>query len=112
MLDIKQNLQKVNQRSGKVPFPFCQITLKAAKPLKDQYSKSFYKQQMSTIGSNLKNKRLQLRLSQLVLAQQFNVRVNTVANWEHSRSIPDICRLPKIIDFLGYDPLKTAKKAD
>ena len=60
----------------------------------------------------MKNKRLQLRLSQLVLAQQLNVRVNTVANWEHRRSIPDICRLPKIIEFLGYDPLETGRKAD
>jgi transcriptional regulator with XRE-family HTH domain len=67
---------------------------------------------MITIGDNLKNKRLQLRLSQLVLAQQLNVRVNTVANWEHRRSIPDICRLPKIIEFLGYDPLETGRKAD
>lgn len=62
---------------------------------------------MNIIGDNLKSKRLQLGLSQLILAQQLNVRVNAVVNWEHSRSIPDICRLPRIIEFLGYDPFDT-----
>ena len=60
----------------------------------------------------MKGKRLRRGLSQMVLAQQLNVRVETVANWEHSRSIPDIRRLPRIIEFLGYDPLETGKKAD
>jgi len=67
---------------------------------------------MRTIGATIKQKRLKLGLSQMYLAQQLNVGVETVANWEHSRSIPDICRLPRIIDFLGYDPLETVKKAD
>jgi transcriptional regulator with XRE-family HTH domain len=67
---------------------------------------------MRTIGGDLKSKRLQLGLSQVFLAQQLNIGVETVANWEHSRSIPDICRLPRIIEFLGYDPLETSKKAD
>jgi transcriptional regulator with XRE-family HTH domain len=45
-------------------------------------------------------------------AQQIGISVETFANWEYSRSIPDICHLPKIIEFLGFDPLKSGKKTD
>jgi DNA-binding transcriptional regulator YiaG len=99
-------------RSRRVPFPFCQITLKAAKPLKDMYSKSFYRQQLKNIGAELSRKRLELKISQTELAKNVNKHAGTVANWEHSRSIPDICRLPRIIEFLGYDPLEAVEKAD
>ena len=57
------------------------------------------------IGSGV-TKRLQLRISQTQLAQQLNVRVETIQNWEHSRSIPAVCYLPKLVDFLGYDPFE------
>ena len=65
---------------------------------------------MNNIGAIIKQKRLQLELPQVLLAEQLNVGAGTVANWEHSRSIPDICRLPRIIEFLGYDPLESSKK--
>lgn len=35
------------------------------------------------------------------LAQQLNVRVETIQNSEYSRSIPAVCHLPKLINFLG-----------
>ena len=60
----------------------------------------------------MNSKLLQLGLSHVFLAQQLNVSVETIANWEHSRSIPDIYRLPRIIEFLGYDPLEYGRKAD
>jgi transcriptional regulator with XRE-family HTH domain len=67
---------------------------------------------MSTIGATIKQKRLQLEISQAALAKRFNVGAGTVANWEHSRSIPDVSHLPRIIEFLGYDPLESNKKTD
>jgi len=76
------------------------------------YSKSFYRQQLKNIGTELSRKRLELRISQTELAQKVGICAETVANWEHRRSIPDICRLPRIIEFLGYDPLEIVKKAD
>jgi DNA-binding XRE family transcriptional regulator len=100
------------QRSRIVPFPFCQITLKAEKPLKDRYTKSLYRLQLKNIGADLKRKRLQSGLSQVELAEQVGIRVETVQNWEHGRSIPAICYLPRIIEFLGYDPMESWKKAD
>lgn len=86
--------------------PFCQITLKSAKPLKDRYNKSLYRLKLKTIGNELKKKRLQLGISQMALAQELNVRVETIQNWEHSRSIPPVKYLPRLIDFLGYDPIE------
>jgi len=61
---------------------------------------------MRTIGAIIKQKRLNLEISQAALAKQLNIGTETIANWEHSRTIPDICRLPKIIEFLGYNPPK------
>ena len=92
--------------------PFCQITLKAPKPLKDWYSKYFYRQQLKNIGAELNRKRQELGIRQTELAQKVGIRAETVANWEHRRSIPDICRLPMIIEFLGYDPLESGEKAN
>ena len=89
-----------------VPFPFCQITLKAEKPLKDRYTKYFYRLQLKNMGAELSKKRLELGISQMELAQKVGVRVETIQNWEHCRTIPDICYLLRIINFLGYDPFR------
>jgi transcriptional regulator with XRE-family HTH domain len=86
--------------------------LKAQKPLKDRYSKAFYRKRLSSIGATIKQKRLKSGISQAALAKQLNIRVENIQNWEHSRTIPDICYLSRIIEFLGYDPLECAKKAD
>jgi len=99
---------RLSQRSRIVPFPFCQITLKAEKPLKDRYTKSFYRMKLKNIGAELSKKRLKLGISRKGLAQQIGVRLETIQNWEHRRSIPDICYLLRIIDFLGYDPFGDA----
>ena len=99
-------------RSRRVPFPFCQITLKAKKPLKDWCSRSLYRQRLKSVGSCILRKRLKSGISQASLTKRFNVKVETIQNWEHSRTIPDICRLPRIIEFLGYDPLEIGEKID
>jgi len=39
----------------------------------------------------------------MALAQQFNVRVGTIQNWEYNRSMRAIYYLTKLIEFLGYD---------
>jgi len=67
---------------------------------------------MITIGATIKQRRLKMRMSQATLAKQLNVRAENIQNWEHSRTIPHICRLSKIIDFLGFDLLEIVKKAD
>jgi transcriptional regulator with XRE-family HTH domain len=67
---------------------------------------------MSTIGTTIKQQRLKLGISQATLAKRLNVGIESVANWEHSRTIPDIHHLSRIIKFLGYNPLESAKKVD
>lgn len=104
-------MQLVN-RSRRVPFPFCQVILKAQKPPKDWYSKSFYRQQMSTVWAIIKQKRLELGMTQSALAKRLNVGLENVANWEHNRMLPDVRHLPKIIEFLGYNPMETGKTTD
>lgn|GEM_PF-2140036 len=95
-----------------LPFPFCRIKLKAQKPPKDWYIKALYRQQMRTIGATIKQKRLKLGMLQAALAKRLNIRVVNIQNWEHSRTIPAVYHLPKLIEFLGYDPLESGKKAD
>jgi transcriptional regulator with XRE-family HTH domain len=51
-----------------------------------------YRLQLKNIGADLKRKRLQSGLSQVELAEQVGIRVETVQNWEHGRSIPAICQ--------------------
>jgi len=109
-LPLPSKMMAKRQRSRRVPFPFCQITLKAEKPLKDRYTKSFYRQRLKNIGAELSRRRLKLGMSQAYLAQKVGVHPETVANWEHSRTIPDVCRLPGIIEFIGYNPLEVTKK--
>ncbi len=60
----------------------------------------------------MNRKRLELGISQAELAQKIGIHAGTIANWEHSRLIPDICHLPRIIEFLGYDPFESGKKTD
>lgn len=91
-----------------VPLPFCQITLKAEKPLKDRYSKSLYRLQLITVVATIKQKRLKLGISQAALAKRLNVGIETVANWEHSRTIPAICQ--GLLSFLSMTLWKPAKK--
>ena len=67
---------------------------------------------MGTIWAIIKQKRLELGITQATLAKRLNVRPENVANWEHSRMLPDIRHLPKIIEFLGYNPLETCKKTE
>ena len=58
----------------------------------------------------MNRKRLELGISQMELAQKVGIRVETIANWEHGRSIPNICHLPRIIEFLGYNPSESGQK--
>ncbi len=76
------------------------------------YSKSFYRLQLKNIGVELKRKRLQAGISQEKLAQNLNASIVSIQSWEHARTIPNICYLPKLIKFLGYDPLEAGRKAD
>jgi len=95
-------------RSRTVPFPFCQITLRAEKPLKDRYSKALYRRHLQAIGAQIRQKRQKSGLTQPELAQKLGVRVETIQNWESGRTIPPLAYLPGLAEFLGCSPLETA----
>jgi transcriptional regulator with XRE-family HTH domain len=79
--------------------PFCQITLTARK-----YSCLHYDENLLTLGDHLKKRRYSLRQHQRHVAKLLGVSPETVYNWEHNRSAPSLHHIPKVIEFLGYDP--------
>ncbi len=79
--------------------PFCQITLKAQKPLPSAYPRT-----PKTLGDHLRKKRLDLKLLQKEVAQRLSVGESSIYNWGNNLSIPSLRYIPKIIEFLGYTP--------
>lgn len=80
-----------------VALPFCHWTLTAPKP-------TAYPKELRTVGDHLKKRRLDLGLFQKDVALQLGVNESTILNWENNTCAPAIRMLPRIIDFLGYDP--------
>jgi len=56
------------------------------------------------IGEHIKNRRLQLKMTQADVAKVFDICEDSMTGWENSRSKPQIQIYPKIISFLGYNP--------
>jgi len=80
--------------------PFCRLTLNAAKP-KD----ACYPSGLNTLGDHLRARRLNLGLFQKDVASRIICTVDTITNWELNRCQPEIQYIPRIIEFLGYDPI-------
>jgi DNA-binding XRE family transcriptional regulator len=64
-----------------------------------------YKENPETLGEHLRKRRMELGLLQREAASILNVNAWTYLGWEHDRKKPTIRMLPRIIDFLGYDPI-------
>ena len=47
---------------------------------------------------------MDLGLSQQQLADRLGVNRGSVENWEYDNTVPHLRVLPKVIDFLGFDP--------
>ena len=87
------------QRQGRVAFfPFMPIRLKALRPLP-------YAREPKTLGEHLKKRRHELELHQRQVAARVGVSLSTIIDWEKDRKEPETRYWPKIINFLGYDPL-------
>jgi transcriptional regulator with XRE-family HTH domain len=83
--------------------PFCHVHLKAQKPQKWQLLDP-----PKTMGDHLRKRRLQLGWGATRLGALLKVSKDTIYNWEHNRSNPAIRFMPRIVDFLGYDPTNSA----
>lgn len=55
----------------------------------------------------MKARRLDLKLTKRQLSLRFNVYDVTIYLWEKNRVKPSLAQIPKIIEFLGYDPVET-----
>jgi transcriptional regulator with XRE-family HTH domain len=74
------------------------VTLKAAKPSAN------YLKILATLGDHIKNRRLALGRFQRQVAEEIGVDETTVFNWERNNARPQIHYLPRILEFLGYNP--------
>jgi transcriptional regulator with XRE-family HTH domain len=79
--------------------PRCKLTFQAKKPDFKPYPK-----QLKTIGDHLKKRRLDLNLQQTDVASRLGTTACTLRNWEKNRNTSQIKHLPKVIDFLSYQP--------
>ncbi|GAB4180106.1 MAG: hypothetical protein Kow00100_22060 [Geothermobacteraceae bacterium] len=73
-------------------------------PLQIQPSEELVKEPI-TLGDHLRRRRLELGLYQKDVAIQIGVTTSTIWNWENGWSTIALGYMPKIINFLGYNPL-------
>lgn len=83
---------------------FCKLALRSSKPRSSAYPK-----ELKTIGNHLRARRLDLCLRQRDVAKKLSVNVQTVCNWEVGRDQPDFWYMPRVVEFLGYDPRPKAE---
>jgi transcriptional regulator with XRE-family HTH domain len=82
--------------------PFCHLTLKAKKPV----HREKYPDICRTWGDWIKVRRLDLKLTKRQLSLNLNVSDVTVYLWERNKVQPSLTEIPKIIEFLGRNPLE------
>jgi len=79
--------------------PFCHLAFQTKKPLSGAYPK-----ELRTLGDYLRKRRLDLALTQRDVAKRLGANEAPVWNWEKNRSSPALRFVPRIIEFLGYEP--------
>jgi transcriptional regulator with XRE-family HTH domain len=58
-----------------------------------------------TLGDHLRRRRFELGLYQKDVAIQIGVTTSTIWNWENGWSSITLSCMPKVIEFLGYNPI-------
>jgi DNA-binding XRE family transcriptional regulator len=86
-----------------VALPLCQKLEGIPKPI------SGYPQSPQTIGEHLWWRRTELGQRQKDVAKQIGVSQFTIINWESGETTPAVRFGPKVVEFLGYDPLPDPK---
>ena len=74
------------------------VSLKALKPLP-------YAREPKTLGEHLKKRRYELELRQKDAAGRLEISQSTYITWETYGAEPEIRYWPRIVAFLGYDPV-------
>jgi transcriptional regulator with XRE-family HTH domain len=86
--------------------PFCHLHIKALRcPHPTRWNcTQVIPAEPQTLGQHLKRRRLQLHLMQAEVASRLCVHIESVKNWERGVTSPMIQHVPKIVEFLGYNP--------
>jgi transcriptional regulator with XRE-family HTH domain len=71
-----------------------------------------YPKEPKSLGEQIKIKRMDQKMLQKELGKILGVSECTIFNWEKNRNQPSIKYLPKIYEFLGYQPLENTDKQD
>jgi len=79
--------------------PICNIILKAVKPSYNPYPPK----EDTSIGAELKRKRLDLECSQQETSQYFEVLKDSYQKWEWNQITPHIKNRKKVNEFLGFN---------
>jgi transcriptional regulator with XRE-family HTH domain len=58
------------------------------------------------LGEEIRKRRLDLNLRQIDVAKIIGCHEMTVVNWEKGYASPRINHLPKVVEFLGFNPLQ------
>jgi transcriptional regulator with XRE-family HTH domain len=61
---------------------------------------------LESIGDHIKKTRIDLKLTQRELAGRLGVIKDTIRFWEKNQAEPSLVKIPKIVEFLGYDPFE------
>lgn len=85
----------------------CQIQLLGKKP-----SSPAYPAELNTLGDHLRNKRLDIGLSQADIARVLKASETMVTVWELNQNEPTAKFAKKIIEFLGYVPFLEHESLD
>ena len=84
--------------------PFCDtLTLTFAKP------KRHYPLALNSIGDHLLKRRLDLRQNRKFAASLIGVDPESLKNWERGKTEPAVGFFPRLISYLGYNPLPEAE---
>jgi transcriptional regulator with XRE-family HTH domain len=73
-------------------------------PFKIQLPKELTEEPI-TLGDHLRRRRFELGLYQKDVAKQIGVTTSTIWNWENNWSSITLSCMPKVIEFLGYNPI-------
>jgi DNA-binding XRE family transcriptional regulator len=79
---------------------FCDYDAVRQLPALKRYTEPFL-----DLGIHVRQRRIELHESQDDIALQFGVTKDTIVYWENQQIAPVITKFPKIIAYLGYNPL-------
>jgi hypothetical protein len=83
--------------------PFYRWHLTAARPIPG------YPENLDGLGDHIRKTRLDRRLNRKTTAGQLRIDAVSLKNWEDARTAIDVRFYPRILSWLGYDPMPQAR---